>query len=156
VLLTLFTSSLYLAALVASLFAGYITKRCGRRVSMLGGGAIFLVGAVLNGLAQNVAMLIIGRIFLGKKFSAALLQTEWFAASHKKVDGPHLQIHQITFLLLRVGSIHLFVRGCKPLGLQQCCTKFFSSFSALASDSAIRYIFLICMYCSCFVTCMHS
>jgi MFS transporter, SP family, sugar:H+ symporter len=65
VLLTLFTSSLYLAALVASLFAGYITKRCGRRVSMLGGGAIFLVGAVLNGLAQNVAMLIIGRIFLG-------------------------------------------------------------------------------------------
>ena len=30
VLLTLFTSSLYLAALVASLFAGYITSRCGR------------------------------------------------------------------------------------------------------------------------------
>ena len=65
VLLTLFTSSLYLAALVASLFAGYITSRCGRRVSMLGGGVIFLVGAVLNGFAQNVAMLIIGRIFLG-------------------------------------------------------------------------------------------
>ncbi|KAF8671018.1 hypothetical protein HU200_050297 [Digitaria exilis] len=64
-LLTLFTSSLYLAALVASLFAGYITKRCGRRVSMLGGGLIFLAGAILNGLAQNVAMLIIGRIFLG-------------------------------------------------------------------------------------------
>jgi len=64
-LLTLFTSSLYLAALVASLFAGYITKKCGRRVSMLGGGVIFLAGAILNGLAQNVAMLIIGRIFLG-------------------------------------------------------------------------------------------
>jgi MFS transporter, SP family, sugar:H+ symporter len=64
-LLTLFTSSLYLAALVASLFAGYITKSCGRRVSMLGGGVIFLAGAILNGLAQNVAMLIIGRIFLG-------------------------------------------------------------------------------------------
>ena len=29
-LLTLFTSSLYLAALVASLFAVYITSRCGR------------------------------------------------------------------------------------------------------------------------------
>ncbi|ONM40538.1 Sugar transport protein 1 [Zea mays] len=65
VLLTLFTSSLYLAALVASLFAGYVTKKCGRRMSMLGGGAIFLVGAVLNGFAQNVAMLIVGRIFLG-------------------------------------------------------------------------------------------
>ncbi|OEL13632.1 Sugar transport protein 1 [Dichanthelium oligosanthes] len=64
-LLTLFTSSLYLAALVASLFAGYITKKCGRRVSMLGGGFVFLIGAILNGLAKNVAMLIIGRIFLG-------------------------------------------------------------------------------------------
>ncbi|XP_062179262.1 sugar transport protein MST8 [Phragmites australis] len=64
-LLTLFTSSLYLAALVASLFAGYITKKCGRRVSMLGGGIIFLAGAVLNGFARNVAMLIIGRVFLG-------------------------------------------------------------------------------------------
>ena len=56
---------LYLAALVASLFAGHITKKCGRRVSMLGGGAIFLLGAILNGLAKNVAMLIVGRIFLG-------------------------------------------------------------------------------------------
>jgi hypothetical protein len=42
------------------------------------------------------------------------------------VDGPHLQIHQITFLLLRVGSILFFVRSCKHSGLQQCCTKFFS------------------------------
>jgi hypothetical protein len=51
---------------------------------------------------------------------------ECFTASHKKVDGPHLQIHQITFLLLRVGSILFFVRSCKHSGLQQCCTKFFS------------------------------
>ncbi|GJN18602.1 hypothetical protein PR202_gb05776 [Eleusine coracana subsp. coracana] len=63
--LTLFTSSLYLAALVASLFAGYITKKCGRKTSMLGGGVIFLIGAALNGFAVNVAMLIIGRICLG-------------------------------------------------------------------------------------------
>jgi MFS transporter, SP family, sugar:H+ symporter len=63
--LTLFTSSLYLAALVASLFAGYITKKCGRRTSMLGGGIVFLAGAALNGFAVNVAMLIIGRILLG-------------------------------------------------------------------------------------------
>jgi MFS transporter, SP family, sugar:H+ symporter len=63
--LTLFTSSLYLAALVASLFAGHITKKCGRKTSMLGGGVVFLAGAALNGFAVNVAMLIIGRILLG-------------------------------------------------------------------------------------------
>ncbi|CAN6183690.1 unnamed protein product [Urochloa humidicola] len=64
-ILTLFTSSLYLASLVASIVAGYVTNKCGRRVSMLGGGLIFLAGAILNGFAQNVAMLIAGRIFLG-------------------------------------------------------------------------------------------
>ncbi|CAN6219142.1 unnamed protein product [Urochloa humidicola] len=64
-ILTLFTSSLYLASLVASIVAGYVTNKCGRRASMLGGGLIFLAGAILNGFAQNVAMLIAGRIFLG-------------------------------------------------------------------------------------------
>ncbi|KAL2518607.1 Sugar transport protein 10 [Abeliophyllum distichum] len=64
-LLTLFTSSLYLAALVASFFASATTRALGRKVSMTVGGSIFLVGAVLNGAAQNVLMLIIGRILLG-------------------------------------------------------------------------------------------
>lgn len=63
--LTMFTSSLYLAALVASIFASKITRACGRKVSMLLGGILFLVGALVNGLAANVAMLIIGRILLG-------------------------------------------------------------------------------------------
>ncbi|GER40521.1 major facilitator superfamily protein [Striga asiatica] len=63
--LTLFTSSLYLAALVASLCASHVTRLLGRKCSMLFGGSLFLTGAILNGFAQNVAMLIIGRIFLG-------------------------------------------------------------------------------------------
>ncbi|KAK6927905.1 Major facilitator, sugar transporter-like [Dillenia turbinata] len=63
--LTLFTSSLYLAALVASLIASYVTNRMGRKLSMLLGGLIFLLGATINAAAVNVAMLIIGRILLG-------------------------------------------------------------------------------------------
>lgn len=63
--LTLFTSSLYLAALIASFFASKVTRSFGRRVSMLVGSAVFLTGAAVNGFAKNVAMLIIGRIFLG-------------------------------------------------------------------------------------------
>jgi hypothetical protein len=35
----------------------------------------------------------------GKKFVAAGLQTRPFAAPHKNEDRPHLQVHQITFLL---------------------------------------------------------
>ncbi|KAG6471016.1 sugar transport protein MST3-like [Zingiber officinale] len=64
-LLTTFTSSLYLAALIASFFASTVTRAFGRRWSMLGGGITFLVGAAINGAAQNVLMLIVGRILLG-------------------------------------------------------------------------------------------
>ncbi|XP_015874464.3 sugar transport protein 10 [Ziziphus jujuba] len=63
--LTLFTSSLYLAALVASFFASSVTKLFGRKPSMFVGGLIFLIGSILNAIAQNVALLILGRILLG-------------------------------------------------------------------------------------------
>lgn len=64
-LLTLFTSSLYLAALVASFFASTVTRIFGRKWSMFSGGITFLVGAVVNGAAENVFTLILGRILLG-------------------------------------------------------------------------------------------
>ncbi|KAF8411237.1 hypothetical protein HHK36_003784 [Tetracentron sinense] len=63
--LTMFTSSLYLAALVASFIASWMTRKLGRKLSMLTGGILFLAGAAINGAAKNVAMLIIGRILLG-------------------------------------------------------------------------------------------
>ncbi|GAB4843639.1 Sugar transport protein 10 [Ancistrocladus abbreviatus] len=64
-MLQLFTSSLYLAALVASFFASATTRSFGRKVSMFLGGLTFLIGSILNGFAQNIEMLIIGRVFLG-------------------------------------------------------------------------------------------
>ncbi|XP_047051318.1 sugar transport protein MST6-like [Lolium rigidum] len=64
-LLTMFTSSLYLAALVASLVAASVTRVAGRKWSMFVGGVTFLAGCALSGAAQNVAMLILGRVLLG-------------------------------------------------------------------------------------------
>lgn len=63
--LTMFTSSLYLAALLSSLVAATVTRKFGRKLSMLFGGLLFLVGALINGFAQKVWMLIVGRILLG-------------------------------------------------------------------------------------------
>lgn len=63
--LTLFTSSLYLAALLASLVAATVTRKFGRKLSMLFGGLLFCAGAIINGAAKAVWMLIVGRILLG-------------------------------------------------------------------------------------------
>nr|BAK01004.1 predicted protein [Hordeum vulgare subsp. vulgare] len=63
--LQLFTSSLYLAGLVSTLFASYTTRRLGRRATMRIAGGFFIVGVVFNGAARNLGMLIVGRILLG-------------------------------------------------------------------------------------------
>ncbi|KAK3033191.1 hypothetical protein RJ639_036983 [Escallonia herrerae] len=63
--LAAFTSTLYLAGLVATLVASPVTRKYGRRVSIICGGVSFLVGAVLNASAANLAMLLLGRIMLG-------------------------------------------------------------------------------------------
>ncbi|KAK8943711.1 Hexose carrier protein HEX6 [Platanthera guangdongensis] len=63
--LTAFTSSLYLAGMVASMFASLVTRNYGRRPSMLIGGVSFLVGAGISGSATNIYTLILGRLLLG-------------------------------------------------------------------------------------------
>lgn len=63
--LSAFTSSLYLAGLVASLVASPVTRNHGRRASIICGGISFLVGAALNAAAVNLAMLLLGRLMLG-------------------------------------------------------------------------------------------
>ncbi|XP_008223840.1 PREDICTED: sugar transport protein 10-like [Prunus mume] len=64
-LLTLFTSCLYIAALVASFFASSVTRKFGRKISIFVAGLVFLIGSVLNGVANNIVLLIIGRLLLG-------------------------------------------------------------------------------------------
>jgi len=63
--LATFTSSLYLAGLVASLLASPITRKYGRKASIMCGGISFIVGATLDASAVNLTMLILGRIMLG-------------------------------------------------------------------------------------------
>uniref|UniRef100_A0A0D9VN85 Major facilitator superfamily (MFS) profile domain-containing protein n=1 Tax=Leersia perrieri TaxID=77586 RepID=A0A0D9VN85_9ORYZ len=51
-LLTVFTSSLYIAGLVATLFASSVTRRFGRRASILIGGSVFVAGSAFGGAAS--------------------------------------------------------------------------------------------------------
>lgn len=64
-LLTFFTSSLYIAGLVASLCASPVTRAFGRKSSILLGGIAFLAGSVIGGAAYNLVMLMLARALLG-------------------------------------------------------------------------------------------
>ena len=64
-LLSLFTSSFFLAGMATSLPASWLTEKYGRKASMALGAALFLLGSTLNVAAVDTAMLIIGRIILG-------------------------------------------------------------------------------------------
>ena len=63
--LQLFTSSLYLAALIATFGASYTTRRLGRKLTMFIAGIFFIIGTILNAAAHNFLMLVFGRILLG-------------------------------------------------------------------------------------------
>ncbi|KAJ6898834.1 hypothetical protein NC652_025372 [Populus alba x Populus x berolinensis] len=63
--LQLFTSSLYLAALVSSFGASKACTKFGRKPTILVASVFFLFGAAVSSSAQNIWMLIIGRILLG-------------------------------------------------------------------------------------------
>ncbi|PSR92702.1 Sugar transport protein [Actinidia chinensis var. chinensis] len=64
-LLQLFTSSLYLAALVASFFASKACTKLGRKLTILMASAFFLAGAGFSAGAEHKWMLILGRILFG-------------------------------------------------------------------------------------------
>ena len=63
--LTLFTSSAFLAAAIATLCAGSIVRSAGRRITMVASGLAFLVGILLIAGAIHISMLILGRILIG-------------------------------------------------------------------------------------------
>ena len=63
--LQLFTSSLYIAALVSSFVASKVCEKLGRKPTIFLASIFFLIGAGLSSGAVHISMLIFGRIFLG-------------------------------------------------------------------------------------------
>lgn len=63
--LQLFTSSLYIAALIASFIASKTCSKYGRKPTMQLASIFFIIGVALTTFAVNIEMLIIGRLHLG-------------------------------------------------------------------------------------------
>ncbi|KAJ9154286.1 hypothetical protein P3X46_027639 [Hevea brasiliensis] len=100
-ILTLFTSSLYFAALVSTFGASHVTRNKGRRASILVGSISFFLGAVLNAAAVNISMLIIGRILLGVGigFGNQAVPLYLSEMAPAKVRGAVNQLFQLTTCL---------------------------------------------------------
>jgi sugar porter (SP) family MFS transporter len=62
---SLLTSSYSLGAVLSLPFVPWVSNKLGRRWSVLSGSVVLLVGAILQGAAQNTAMYVTARIVLG-------------------------------------------------------------------------------------------
>ncbi|MED6180607.1 hypothetical protein PIB30_011643 [Stylosanthes scabra] len=119
-LLTLFTSSLYFSALVMTFFASYLTRKKGRKASIIAGGLSFLAGAILNAAAENITMLIIGRILLGGGigFGNQAVPLYLSEMAPAKTRGAVNQLFQFTtcFGILVANLINYFTDKMHPNG----------------------------------------
>lgn len=95
--LTAFTSSLYIAGLVASLAAGLVMNSTGRKGTLVISGILFLVGSALDASAINVEMLIFGRLFLGIGigFANQVLHCFVFSLVNYSENSPKLLQHAL-------------------------------------------------------------
>jgi len=119
-ILTLFTSSLYFAGLVATYGASFVTRTYGRKTSILVGACSFFIGAVLNASAVNIAMLIVGRIFLGMGigFGNQAVPLYLSEMAPAKIRGAINQLFQLTTCLgiLVASIINYFTEKIHPWG----------------------------------------
>ncbi|KDP40204.1 hypothetical protein JCGZ_02202 [Jatropha curcas] len=100
-ILTLFTSSLYFAALISTFGASHVTRNKGRRASIIVGSISFFLGAILNAAAVNISMLIIGRILLGTGigFGNQAVPLYLSEMAPAKIRGAVNQLFQLTTCL---------------------------------------------------------
>ena len=64
-LLTLFSSSLFLAAMIAAFLAGPLTRAFGRKWTLFTAASAYVCGACLGGVSFNFPMLLTGRMLVG-------------------------------------------------------------------------------------------
>ncbi|KAF3336573.1 sugar transport protein 8-like protein [Carex littledalei] len=117
--LQLFTSSLYLAALVASFVASGTCYNYGRKLTLQMASLLFLVGVALNASAMNLTKLILGRILLGIGVGfanqAALFLSEMAPVNYHGALNIIFQLN-VPIGILCANIINYFVANIHPHG----------------------------------------
>lgn len=119
-MLQLFTSSLYLAALIASFGASKACTLLGRRPTIRLASIFFVSAAVLSGLAPNKTLLIVGRILFGVGVgfgneSVPLFLSEVAPAHHRGAVNILFQLF-ITIGILIANLVNFAVANVHPYG----------------------------------------
>ncbi|CAN6180600.1 unnamed protein product [Urochloa humidicola] len=118
--LQLFTSSLYLAALVSSFVASRACTRLGRKRTMQAASVFFLGGSALCACAVNLPMLIVGRVCLGVGVGfgnqAAPLFLSEIAPAHIRGALNILFQLNVTIGILVANVVNYFASAVHPLG----------------------------------------
>ncbi|CAL5066516.1 unnamed protein product [Urochloa decumbens] len=118
--LQLFTSSLYLAALVASFVASRACTALGRKRTMQAASVFFLAGTALCACASGLAMLIVGRVCLGAGVgfgnqAAPLFLSEIAPARIRGALNILFQLN-VTIGILVANVVNYFASAIHPLG----------------------------------------
>ncbi|KAF9607608.1 hypothetical protein IFM89_037536 [Coptis chinensis] len=118
--LQLFTSSLYLAALVASLVASKVCSKFGRKPTMQIASIMALIGVGLTAGAVNMPLLICGRILLGFGVGFANQAVPLFLSeiAHSKIRGSLNIMFQlfVTIGILAASLVNYFCSKIHPYG----------------------------------------
>ncbi|RZR78988.1 hypothetical protein BHM03_00004552 [Ensete ventricosum] len=118
--LTLFTSSLYFAALVSTFGASLVTRKYGRRTSIMSGAVSFFLGSAINAGAVNIFMLIAGRILLGFGigFGNQAVPLYLSEIAPPRIRGAVNQLFQLTTVsgILVADVINYFTEKLHPWG----------------------------------------
>jgi len=110
------TSWLTLGAMAGALVAGTLTEHYGRRMSILLAAAVFVVGALLEALAPDTFVLVIGRLVLGAGVGVASVAAPLYGAESApaNVRGRFVSLYQMAItigIFLAYFADYLLVNG---------------------------------------------
>ena len=95
------TSWVTLGALVGALIAGAVADRVGRRKTLISAGLLFFVGALVQSLAPDTAILVIGRFIIGGGVGIASVAAPLYAAemAPASVRGRFVSSYQLAITI---------------------------------------------------------
>jgi SP family galactose:H+ symporter-like MFS transporter len=101
IVIEVITSWVTLGAMAGALAAGVLTERLGRRIAILLAAVTFVVGALLEALAPDTTVLVIGRLVLGAGVGIASVAAPLYGAENApaRVRGRFVSLYQMAITM---------------------------------------------------------